>query len=874
LQKIRAGEGELMAEEQATYLISQDEELTNVRERLEQAPAHSITLVIPSHTKLRSHIGWRVLRARARELDKDVLVISPDRQIRAVAKAAGFRVAESLESPASQTRPTSHPGRTGGSGSGGRPISRTRTPTTKGTPDSRFGRRPDASPRRNVPASDSQLRQGRQEPISQMSPVEPGTNPSSPIFDPYEKQYGQDFEPLIDTAPSVRPLMPQPDDEEPDLLLDDISMAQRIRDAAQQGEIQPAVPPSVSSAPPVTPEALMQTRPGSSHSTYAPNEPDDDPLAYLEDLPPRPLPEQHGSISIDDVDAGVDDISERPTDGMTDGVIEDLGDEGDFVLHPNSAPATWPEDDLEEPGISEPPRVQGVRPRRSLQGSMPVDELEDEDTRLPLPDQATRVTPSPAVRSSGTAVPATPAASTRGPQPIIPPKPRSGTGTIRPPTAQTNKPLAGTRTTGRSATIPPTVRATSQKPPAPGSDRRRTVLVVGIIVLLFLMLAVFAYYLPSANVTITVPSQSFSMNRLKFTATDKTIEDVRLSALPAEILTFSTTTSGSTKATGSQQVGTVAATGSVTFTNKNQQPIVIPTDTILATAGGIQFITDAEIQVPSNSTFPAVTIHAQNPGQAGNVPANTITVIPLSSIAAIEQDQFNSGITIAPGTLTVTNPDATTGGGAGNQAVVSSNDVATLKKQLEQQLQPQVQAWLKKQVHDGDVVGQLPHPVDNITTTPSLGQAVSNGSITGKLTYKLNVLVVRAATIQSALSAKLNAQAAKEHPGYALVPQQPVKINALHNTSPADGKSVSFSVDATGQIAPQVSTQKLASLLARQSVDDAKRGIKNGTLGDLHNVQNVTINMSPGFLPWLPFRADNIHIFFKAIPTSPVPKKK
>src|SRR5437899_7012733 len=117
-----------MADEQIIYL-SPEEELTNVRERLEHITARRIILVVPAQTQLRSHVSWRLLHARARELNKDILIISSDRQIRSVVKAAGFRVADSLESPASSgPRPTSRPVRPS---QGGRTSSRERTPPGK-----------------------------------------------------------------------------------------------------------------------------------------------------------------------------------------------------------------------------------------------------------------------------------------------------------------------------------------------------------------------------------------------------------------------------------------------------------------------------------------------------------------------------------------------------------------------------------------------------------------------------------------------------------------------------------------------------------------------------------------------------------------------
>src|SRR5437763_6094499 len=125
-----------MADEQIIYL-SPEEELTNVRERLERISTRRIILVVPTQTQLRSHVSWRLLHARARELNKDILIISSDRQIRSVVKAAGFRVADSLESPPSSSpRPTSRSGRTS---QGGRTSSRLRTPPGKSMPNQQPG---------------------------------------------------------------------------------------------------------------------------------------------------------------------------------------------------------------------------------------------------------------------------------------------------------------------------------------------------------------------------------------------------------------------------------------------------------------------------------------------------------------------------------------------------------------------------------------------------------------------------------------------------------------------------------------------------------------------------------------------------------------
>src|SRR5215469_7014951 len=126
-----------MTDEKIIYL-GPEEELTSVRERLEKTNAGRITLVIPQQTQLRSLVVWRLLHAHMRKLGKDVLVISSERQIRAVAKAAGFRVADSQESsPSARTRPSSRPSR---SGAGGKTLQRSQNPPGRGSPENRAQR--------------------------------------------------------------------------------------------------------------------------------------------------------------------------------------------------------------------------------------------------------------------------------------------------------------------------------------------------------------------------------------------------------------------------------------------------------------------------------------------------------------------------------------------------------------------------------------------------------------------------------------------------------------------------------------------------------------------------------------------------------------
>src|SRR5262249_47763194 len=117
-----------MSDEQTIY-VSPDDDLTTLRERLEQIPSQKITLVIPNQTQLRSHVAWKLLYTRTRELGKEVLIVSSDPQVRSVAYAAKFKVAHSLETSSNPGRSRSG-SRPGGAGRGA-PTSR--RPVTSST---------------------------------------------------------------------------------------------------------------------------------------------------------------------------------------------------------------------------------------------------------------------------------------------------------------------------------------------------------------------------------------------------------------------------------------------------------------------------------------------------------------------------------------------------------------------------------------------------------------------------------------------------------------------------------------------------------------------------------------------------------------------
>src|SRR6266700_1284767 len=348
-----------MSDEQTIY-IGPEDDLTSVRERLERITSRHVTLVLPTQTQLRSHVAWKLLHARARELGKDVLIVSSDPQIRSVAQAVKFKVVPSLEASsagATRSRPTNRPTRNNPNGRGR--TSSTRTALGREVPPSRG------------------TNSGRLRPSSERDYIPPRRTPQTPI--PQEQasgnaesdetlprglnstfgipadHTGQDYnnvppnsfqqaplgfsESPGNAAPYIHPVTPD-QIEEPDHLVEDFNTVREIREAASRGEYK-----EPDSTPPFTP-GNRASNTDSLHSYHMTPfaQADEDPFVAMDDSHPSRIPEQRASSTLDGFETGeyaVQDISDLPTE-ITEPEVEDLGDQGALPLFTDSPPSRAP----------------------------------------------------------------------------------------------------------------------------------------------------------------------------------------------------------------------------------------------------------------------------------------------------------------------------------------------------------------------------------------------------------------------------------------------------------------------------------------------------------------------------------------------------
>lgn len=885
-----------MADEKIIYL-SADEELTNVREALEKEQARHITFIIPPQTHLRSLVGWKLLHARARELSKDVLVISPDRQIRSVVKAAGFKVAESLNASPNSNSKTGRSAQTNRSGRpnpGGKQSPRQRSTTNRGEAPQTMRRGPQGTPGPRQPAP----RPPDYPAISDLPTIDHeletnkprGNDPSSrsessSTFGASNRQFGPNYDYRVGDVPSIHPLSPslsENDEEEPDYWLEDVSQAQSLRDAAAQQDEDTLLPPPDEMTPPMTTpqnQQNLQFRP-SGQSVQQPSgfpaaNADDDPLSFMDDVPSSPLPEQHGSIPFEDLDNEVPDISEYPTDIMGND-IEDLGDQGNFVESPRSWVNMLDEDEQDE---QNPPRVHGFRPRSSRSGTLqppPRRDFDDEDeedallppvyeqpTRIPQPQAMPPVRPIvPPAASAGTRTPT----GKMGPQPVAMPQNRRAPSPTRTPAPQKSARPRQQANAGVSRRPTPTARPTRQSSARPQRAIKDIIIPLLVGLLIFLFLAALAFVIPSADVTVGVPFKSFSSNvqlaagAKNTTGTTTTHGSSTSTVIPvaAQTLTYDTSVSGRGQASGSAPIGDAVATGTVNFSNKSSQSIDVPTGTQLATSSGVVFVTTLDVIVPPNgsSYVPPVTVQAQNPGTGGNVAANTI--VNITSAGQQRIIQFNPSLT-STSVLGVTNPSAATGGGAGHATALSQKDINTLQSSLNTKIQTQFKDWLTRQLHTGDQAGKAIQQ-ETITTSPAVGSVVNGGTFTGTLKLHATVLVVRSAAIQAGATTALNKAVSnnKTYPNYTLFQPQQLRITKLTNTAASDGKSLTLKFTASGQIIPNVSANQVRSLLVGKRVSDVQSILRGP--GGIPGVVTGSAKPSPGFFPWVPFWSSRITV--------------
>ena len=210
--------------------------------------------------------------------------------------------------------------------------------------------------------------------------------------------------------------------------------------------------------------------------------------------------------------------------------------------------------------------------------------------------------------------------------------------------------------------------------------RGSTIAVLGLLVLALIATGVGAYvFLPSASITLVPRRDPIGPLEIDVSADPEvTTVDPDAGVVPAVRLEIPVEAADTFTTTG-KHVEETSARGSVTFTNYDTSSgVTIPSGSIVSTEGGVRFRTLAAAVLQPAAIFPtfapssdSVRVGAVRTGEAGNVPANTIRVVPQGQ---------------NPDLLKVNNPADTSGGTHKETPEVTAAEVdaaiATLQAQL------------------------------------------------------------------------------------------------------------------------------------------------------------------------------------------------
>ncbi len=438
-----------MSDEQPIFLDPHDD-LNRVTERLAATTTQRVVMIVPQQTEMRSNVFWRLLYARAHGMGKEVTVISADRQMRSIAKVAGFRVADALDSSspgkarpsrfarspfesrqARQSRSQGSRASTGltnnearsrsvqsiGPGESERRSGEIRANRKSGTLRDRRGML--AGNRPSVPLETAQ------EPASQhtWSEAESSTSQAEEMLSGQGPEIDDDdrlYEYRIGASQAV-PLQPQPqrkssDEQDQDPYSPDYKFSKEIQNSWRSG-LAPQSPPDEMGHQ-YDNEELSQAGQGyqddEADSTYHEDRVSEftvppsafdpassvpgpgmypeqgtthqDPFAALEDRSSVSLPEQHAAARVEDIDEGIPDIAQKPDEIPNVHKIEDLGEDIGSVPTQKIPPEMYAGDPEEE----QERRHFGSRPRGSRSGGLayrpPID-FDDQDRLAPGGDR-------------------------------------------------------------------------------------------------------------------------------------------------------------------------------------------------------------------------------------------------------------------------------------------------------------------------------------------------------------------------------------------------------------------------------------------------------------------------------------------------------
>jgi len=359
-----------------------------------------------------------------------------------------------------------------------------------------------------------------------------------------------------------------------------------------------------------------------------------------------------------------------------------------------------------------------------------------------------------------------------------------------------------------------------------------------VVVALVAMVALTAAAVPAATIRITpaIEQREVTMTyALDLSSAVDWVAPSRLVSVPIEVRAGRATT-------GEKQVPDGTASGRVRFVNASLQPVQVSAETRLTGANGITYRVTEDVIVPAADPFGSQAfgvadgkVVADVPGPDGNAAIGTVA------------GQLGDGVLYR-------NIEPLTGGSLRTVRFVTEDDVATLRKQLEQSLAERVTSALQAALLPGEtlVEGTIHTETPEIQIDQKVGDESENLTGTGKLVVTARVYDPAAVH-----------RAAQEEAAKRLAQATGTNVVLIGNTlafgDPEAIGANQWRVRATAQVRlvpASADLERLRREVAGQSLDQARRMAQT-----IAGVASVEIEVRPDWWPKrLPDRASRIEV--------------
>lgn len=365
---------------------------------------------------------------------------------------------------------------------------------------------------------------------------------------------------------------------------------------------------------------------------------------------------------------------------------------------------------------------------------------------------------------------------------------------------------------------------------------------------LVILIGITLLYIFSLKATIVLHMQTRGIDE----STDITLQtdssnDLSQKIIAAEEVQTSLDGTVSTNATGKKDVGDKAK-GTVTIYNNSESKRTIPAGIVITSANGLDFVTDKEVSVASQSgdvfsgTKPGtvqVAVTAKEIGSSSNLPSGTKFTLALSSSLAAKNDSAFSG------------------GTKKEVTVVAKKDLTTLDTDLVKTLQDKANETIKSKLSDDREL--LPFFTNTTLSKKTYDQDIDDEA--KKITLKGTVTFTSFSfskedlkkLAESTLQGRYSDDLAISDKGISASLEDIKKIS----TSEVDGKLV-----IKAGLLPKINKDTIQKDLAGKSFNDAE-----SYLGEIPQVKSAEIILTPNipFLPkLLPRISNNITISLQA----------